>query len=282
MTAIPTGLHPNIPHETYHGRTLGVASKSALDLIRKAPAVYKAWVDGLHEDEEQAEALIFGGMLHCAVLEPERFYREYVVAPDFGNCTYKENKAARNAWRAENAGREEVTAKQYRMIQGMADSVRRHPIAGKLFTGGEAEVTLSWVDEATGLRCKGRADYYKVDPIAGPLAIDLKSTMDADPEAFLKSAHKFGYHRQAAIYQAGFAAVGKPVGSFLFVACEKTPPYLVKVLCFDPESIAEGQQEVREDMATMAKCLKSGHWPGYDEDIAEISLPAWAFKRRRA
>lgn len=282
MTAIPEGLHPNIPHETYHGRTLGIASKSALDLIRKAPAVYKAWVDGLLDEEEEPEALIFGGMLHCAILEPERFYRKYVVAPDFGNCTYKENKAARNAWRAENAGREEVTAKQYRMIEGMADSVRRHPLAGKLFTGGEAEVTLSWVDEATGLRCKGRADYYKVDTSGLALAVDLKSTQDATPKGFATSVANYGYERQAYFYQQGFAAVGRPLDAFIFVAVEKEAPYLLRPITLGPDSIAEGAESIREDMATLAKCLKSGHWPGYDEDIAEIELPAWAFKRRRA
>lgn len=280
---LETGLHADVPHEAYHRRELGLASKTALDLVRKAPAVYKAWIDGaLDDDEEESEALVFGGMLHCAILEPERFYRQYVVAPDFGNCTYRDNKAARDKWRAENKGRKEVTAKQYRMIQGMADAVRTHPIAGKLFTGGEAEVTLRWTDEATGLRCKGRADYYKVDAARElVLASDLKSTLDATPEGFAKSCANFGYERQAAFYQQGFAAVGKPVDAFIFVAVQKDAPYLLRPIVLGPESIAAGAESIREDMATMAKCLKSGQWPGYDEDIAEVELPAWAFKRRR-
>lgn len=271
---LDTGLHADVPHETYHRRKLGLASKTALDLVRKAPAVYKAWVDGtLDDDEEESEALIFGGMLHCAVLEPERFYREYVVAPDFGNCTYKDNKAARNAWRAENAGRKEVTAKQYRMIQGMADSVRRHPIAGKLFTGGEAEVTLSWVDEATGLRCKGRADYYKGSVRC---ATDLKSTMDASPSGFRKSVANFGYHRQDAIYRQGFAAIGKPIDYFVFVAVEKVEPYLVGLYTLDADAINRGHNSIRKDLETMAECLRTDNWPGYSPGPIELDIPPWA------
>lgn len=271
---LETGLHADVPHETYHGRTLGVASKTALDLVRKAPAVYKAWVDGtLDDDEEESEALIFGGMLHCAILEPERFYRQYVVAPDFGNCTYRDNKAARNAWRAENAGRKEVTAKQYRMIQGMADAVRRHEVASKLFTGGEAEVTLSWVDEATGLKCKGRADYYRA---SHRVAVDLKSTLDATEHGFKKSSAKFGYHRQDAIYRQGFAAVGKPIDYFVFVAVEKTAPYLVAMFEHDAAALERGHASIRADMETMAECLRTNVWPGYSQSIQTISLPAWA------
>lgn len=271
---LETGLHAEVPHEAYHKRELGVASKSALDKIHKAPAVYKTWVDGtLDDDDEESEALVFGGMLHCAVLEPERFYREYVVAPDFGNCTYKENKAARNAWRAENAGRKEVTAKQYRMIQGMGDAVRRHPIAGKLFTGGEAEVTLSWVDEATGLRCKGRADYYKP---AHRAAVDLKSTLDASEKGLKKSSASFGYHRQDAMYRQGFAAAGKPIDFFVFVAVEKTPPYLIAMFEHDAEAIGRGHASIRADMETMAECLKTNVWPGYSQSIQTIGLPKWA------
>ena len=47
----------------------------------------------------------------------------------------------------------------------------------KLFTGGEAEVTLRWTDEATGLRCKGGRITTNDAARELVLASDLKSTL---------------------------------------------------------------------------------------------------------
>ena len=91
------------PRGVHHRRELGLLSKTAPTWFRKAPAVYKAWIDGALDDDEESRRP--SSSVACSIarsLEPERFYRQYVVAPTLGNCTYKDNKAARDKWRAEN------------------------------------------------------------------------------------------------------------------------------------------------------------------------------------
>ena len=50
---LPDGVHSDLTDAVYHQRTLGVVSKTALDLISRSPAHYKAWIDSEAEEEEQ-------------------------------------------------------------------------------------------------------------------------------------------------------------------------------------------------------------------------------------
>lgn len=70
------GIYDNIPNEEYHSGP-GV-SKSQLDLIRRAPAVYKASIDGELNREPTAQQSL-GTAFHCLILEPERFSKEYCL-----------------------------------------------------------------------------------------------------------------------------------------------------------------------------------------------------------
>ncbi len=78
------GLHAGIPESVYHARIQGVASKSVLDLIAKAPAVYAGWLTGT--EREDTPALFLGKALHSGLLEPDVFRRTYTVEPRFGDC----------------------------------------------------------------------------------------------------------------------------------------------------------------------------------------------------
>jgi len=266
-----SGIIRGVPSDVYHARQIGIASKSALDLVHRSPAHYKAWVDGA--EEEPSDALTFGSAFHVALLEPDTFATRYAVEPDFGDCRRKENKAARDAWRAEHAGAEPLDATDARHIAGMVAAVRAHPLASRMIRGGEAEVTLRWIDEATGLPCKSRVDYY----VPGRrLVVDAKSTRDASPEAFRKSVANFRYHVQDAFYREAFRACGAPIEHFAFIAVEKLPPYAVAVYALDPGAIARGQAAARTDLETLARCLQENTWPGYPAEIHTLDLPPWA------
>lgn len=71
------GIYSDISNEDYHSGP-GV-SKSQLDLFHKAPAVYKASIDGLLTREPTAQQAL-GTAFHCLILEPERFTQEYCLA----------------------------------------------------------------------------------------------------------------------------------------------------------------------------------------------------------
>jgi hypothetical protein len=68
---------------------------------------------------------------------------------------------------------------------------------------------------------------------------------------------------------------------FVFIAQEKEPPYLVSVVEFDAEAIAEGHRLNRQAIDLFKRCVDTGEWPGYDDGITPISLPPWAFKSKQ-
>lgn len=266
---LATGIHPNIPNHVYHARHLGLVNKGALSAIGRSPKHYRAWLD---EPDTDTPALAFGRAFHCAALEPDLFSADYVVAPPFGDCRFKENRTARDQWRAENTGKTEISAEDMERIRGMVESVRAHELGSLLLHDGEPEVTLAWRDERTGLFCKTRPDYHVK---RRRLCVDLKTTEDARPESFARDAARYDYPMQDALYRAGFAAVGEPVDHFLFLAVEKTPPFDVAVHTLDSDGVGRGYSRVLARMALMAECLRTDTWCGYEPRIHTISLPHW-------
>lgn len=266
------GIHPNVPAHVYHQRILGLVSKSALDELAKAPARYKAWIDGI-VGNDSTPALEFGAAFHCALLEPERFKQTYVVVPDFGDCRKTENKTKRDEWRRENGHKQVLEVADAWRIKGMCEAVRSHALAGKMLVDGEAEQTILWTDEETGLKCKVRTDYLIRQ---FETAVDVKSTTSAHPKAFVKDVFRYGYHLQHALYRAGLAAVDVPTKHFVFIAVEKEPPYLVGVHALDDRGVRIGHFRVRELLTTMAECMKTREWPGYPEKIQMLETPPWA------
>jgi exodeoxyribonuclease VIII len=268
---LPGGISFGIAAERYHRRELGVVSKSALDEIARSPAHYRAWVDGI--EREPTPALRFGTALHMAILEPARFAKSYAVKPDFGDCRFKENKARRDAWESANAGRLALSADDEDRILGMLAAVQNHPTASRLVAEGQSEVTLSWADPITGLRCKSRADYWVK---RRRMAVDLKSTEDASPEAFAKSVYNYRYHVQDALYRDAFRCCGEPIDHFAILAVEKSPPYACAVYVLDQDAVAKGFAAARQNIERLADCMKRNEWPAYSDRPMELSLPHWA------
>ncbi len=278
---LPDGVHRDLSPAIYHAPVLGVVSKSALDKIHRSPAHYKAWLDGT-DAEESSDALELGQAFHCALLEPERFASVYAVAPDFGDIrktasTTKEeakaNKDRRDAWRIEHAGSLPLDAFDANCIEGMVASIRRHPLAGKMIRDGLSELTLKWQDRETGLTCKSRLDYY-VEGHA--MILDAKSTLDARWDAFRRDIVKWRYHVQDALYRSAAIELGLPVQHFVFVACEKLPPYAVATYTLDADGIGRGYSSARADIDMLADCVRKDSWPGYPVEIREIDLPPWS------
>jgi hypothetical protein len=272
MSLIPIGMHKAVPAGDYHRRELGVVSNSALKLVNRSPAHYKAWIEGASE-ERDSPALAFGRVFHCALLEPDVFRARYVAMPKFGDLRTKAGKEVRDAWLAEHAGADPITFDDMLTITSMVDSVRRHPLASKMIQDGEAELTLSWRDEETGLSCKSRLDYYVKDLA---MIADVKTCEDASWDAFRRDVAKYSYHRQDALYRSAALELDLPVQHFVLLAVEKSPPYAVATYTLDGEGIGRGYQAARRDMNVLAECLKTNRWPAYPETIMEIEVPPWA------
>jgi hypothetical protein len=45
----------------------------------------------------------------------------------------------------------------------------------------------------------------------------------------------------------------------------------------DDAGLDRGAEVLRHDMARLAECVRTNHWPCYSDDLVPVSLPAWAF-----
>lgn len=281
------GLHLNVPEDLYHRKVLGMASSTALHRLAQSPAHYYAWATS--DEHEETDALRLGRAVHCAMLEPSRYDREYIAEPDWGPCRAnadagvskeqgKANKERRDAWRAAHAGAPLLTADEARTIRGMVASVLAKPKLRRLLeAGAEAnEATVRWRDPSTGIECKARLDSYAEE---FSVAIDLKSTTDSSADGFDLAVSKYGYYRQAALYRDGMAAIGRPLrpteDGFVFLAVEKSPPYEATLNKIDDDGTGLALRHVHRLLRNLAVCLERGEWPGYEDTIHKVTLKPW-------
>ncbi len=173
------------------------------------------------------------------------------------------------------AGAVPLLTEQLEAVHEMAAAIRRHPLASILLESGTgvAEQSIFWRDPVTDVMLRCRPDW-----LTPRWVVDFKTTASAAPDAFAKSVYNFGYYIQAPWYLAGLAAVGlaEPDAPFLFVAQEKTPPYLVAVHQLDDAAMAAGAAQMRQAIDLYATCLAADDWPGYPVEVVTTSLPRWA------
>jgi exodeoxyribonuclease VIII len=242
-------------------------SKSGLDLIAKAPALYHhRYLDTNKPKEKFNEAFLVGGAFHTFVLEPELLAKEYIVMPGYYGTG---SMAKKQAFKDSNPYKKIISNEVYVQIYGMTQSVLNHPIASQLFKNGFAEQSFTWVDEDTDMQCKIRPDYVNTPKKA---IIDLKSTVDASLRGFKNSAFKFRYDVQAAFYTDGMLANDFDIDKFIFVAVEKKPPYLVNVFYADADTLNSGRTKYKENLETYSECLFNDEWEGYDNHIKSLEI----------
>lgn len=272
------GLVYGMSEDQYHGQgeyaeyRWAELSSTHAKLVLDSPAKYH-YQRETNVAQEPRVAFDLGTAVHTAVLGAGAAYVEYPKEhlTKGGNVS---TRAETVAWAAEQrkAGLAPVTEDQAKAVVQMKDAVMAHPLARKLFEReGHAEVSI--FDEYMGVRRRGRFDRL---PDEGGIAIDLKTTEDASPAAFARSAAKYGYHIQRGHYLDILKrATGREL-DMLFVTVEKSAPYLVAVHRLDQEFADMGEAEALEAVDKYRRCMESGEWPGYPDGINELKPPMYA------
>lgn len=180
----------------------------------------------------------------------------------------KEAKAAVAEARAEGAI--PLKPAQWVKVHAMAEQLTKHRLASELLAHGVPEVSAFTTEGNVWLRA--RFDWVRPDCL-----VDLKTAAAADPGGFSTATAKWGYHLQAAHYLRVAYALGVvPEGSpFIFIAQEKTPPYLVSVIELSPAYLGMGWAESDRAIELWRTCLAEDSWPGYADSTVTIDPPAW-------
>lgn len=250
-------------------------SRSSLWLLSDSPEKFR-WQ--MEHPEPPTPALVFGQLFHKMALQPETLQDEFAIAPVCDRRT-KEGKAAFAAFEETAAGKTIVTADTVEQAQEMCKALMANDIARKLLAG-EKETPFFWTDDLTGEECKCRLDVLTKMGTTD-IIVDLKTTDNAETDAFMRAAIKYGYDLQSAMYSEGYKANTGKEPVFVFVAIEKKPPYAVNILQADKLVLRRGYDIFRELIGTYHYCRESGNWYGYlgrDNVINNLGLPAWLAK----
>lgn len=267
------GYYRNIPNDQYHAGP-GV-SKSLLDYVRHAPALVQ-WVRNAPRDDQAETAVDVGDAFHALLTEPDRFKREYLVAPEF-NRRSNAGKAAYESFLYDARGKTVLTAEEYRKLRLMRESTYAHPWARMfLEEPADTEACIYWTDPETGLLCRCRMDRRLTKR---PIILDVKTTADMD--RFAASIEEYRYHVQDAFYSEGYLRHFGERPAFIFLVVSTTRSagrYPVRMFSLKEEDKAEGREEFRADLGTYAECERRGTWPG----IESITRPPWKKSRATA
>jgi len=250
-------------------RNLPGVNFSSLKHIAESPLAYQ-W--HLTQPDEPTPAMLFGSAVHCAILEPDQFDQRYVVRPpeaDFRKTEWKQ-------WRDDALGRglEILSADDGQTLEEMAEAAYRHPVAADyLSRPGKSEHSLTWTDPHSGRLCKGRLDKLLYD---GTI-LGYKTTSQFSQRQFQSQAWQLFYHAQWAFYRRAVIELGihsdPPV---IEIVQQKAPPYDVAVYDITAPIIDAGELTYREWLDILARCERTGEWPGAYPGLVEFLPPKWA------
>ena len=236
--------------------------------MTKSPAHYKWWKDNPPED---TASLLFGRAVHKYVLEKDDFFNEFAVAPLFDRRT-KEGKAQWLLFQDQSEGKDIITQEDFEKIQAMYDALYATPFVAKLLSG-EKELSFFTEDDRTGIVVKCRPDCL-TNIGDTHILIDYKSCTDASSDGFMRDAIKLNYDLQMSYYKDIVDEVLDKEHTVIFIAQEKTPPYLVNILEANEYFLRSGRDMYRTYLDMYAECLENDDWYGYTKDgINTLGLP---------
>ena len=266
------GVYPSIPNADYHAGP-GLSS-SDVKLILRSPAHYR------HQKsvtQKPSSDLLFGSLVHDLVGDPAGWAERWMVVDASTRTTNRYKDAVSN-----NPGKQCILAGEFSQAEDVAHAVFESPIVGDcvlntgrqighLLDGATLEHSIYWQQQ--DVLCKARPDIWLRDK---RVIVDLKTTRNAEPDAFLRDAVRYGYHTSAAWYMRAVAAVtGEPVDAWLWLVVEKEPPYAVQVYQADAGLLAIGDQNCTRGLDRFKRCSSTDQWPGYATETMTLHAPAW-------
>jgi exodeoxyribonuclease VIII len=255
----------------YRAATPVLSQSIIKNILNKSPAHALTAI----QSPVDSAAMRLGRAAHCLTLEGSTvFNQHYIVAPECDRRT-KEGKTDYADFLAKLGNKEVITLDELATVTAMDEALKQNNLTKHLFVNGCPEVSA--FGQVDGTPIKGRFDYYHPNE---QIIIDLKTCLDASPEAAKKYVINYGLHIQQYVYSEIHRSItGSAPTDFIFVLVEKSAPYAVAVFRLDKEAIAAAKLEVQRGLEIYRQCIKTNTWPAYPEAVQSIGLPAWYLKQ---
>jgi hypothetical protein len=265
-------IQSRLPRENYDA--IDAISITRLKELRRSPQHYRYAL----EHPRESAAMTVGIATHTAVLEPERFIRDFAIwdrRTDSGRSAPRSGRWW-DAFQIEHAEQTILTETDGVLALEIAKAVRFDEVANKYLAIGDPEVSLQWM---LGARpAKGRADWLTT--LEGEkYLVGLKTARDCRHMIFGAQAARLGYHLQWAFYHDGFEAItGKPP-HMVEIVVESDAPHAVATYIIPNDIIEQGREEYQRLLGILNDCEAADHWPGPVPIEEYLTLPSWAYQR---
>lgn len=283
VTGIPPndGIYSTVDDDVYHSDLHSLSSSGARDLLSSTPEEFDFKRRTPRDPNKNydfghaAHKMVLGKGSRLALLDPK--VCGHAADGKLAKVPQATSEWKKAAAKARSEGKLPIAKSEMEKAQLMAGRVFEHRVASRLLSGGRAEHSIYWHDDATGVRRRIRPDYLPELP-GRQLCVDYKTATSADPRQFQRAVVDYGYHMQQAYYEDGLAELGFTDVGFLFVVQSKTAPYTVSVCQIDPDVVELGRRQNRMALELFARCIETDTWPGYD-GIQPVGMAGWAVKQ---
>ena len=221
------------------------------------------------ESTKQTDAMVFGSLVHDAVLLPENVAKFYAILPSDINKRTKQGKADFQDFIERSADKMVIKEEDLEKAELLRSKLFEHPTVSKTFSIGRPEVSYYWTDPLTGEYLRCRMDWV-IDEL--DRAYDLKTTSSATTEDLASSIVRYGYFLQDAFYSEGYRQVtGKELSRFSFIFIEKNEPFGIRLINISQTDKNYGA-EVFQELLIKLKEGKNSSWDGYPVEEETIRL----------
>lgn len=252
-------------------------SFSSLNAFKSSP---KTFIDYQRGVKEETDAMIYGSMVHCLVLQPHLFEERYHCIDDRDICVQIGGAKPRATYRykewfavaQQEAGeRILVETDDYIAAKIIAREIKTNKASAKVLgLCPDREKPIEW--EYMNFKFKGFKDADGEKDV-----FDLKTCADASPDKFHRDIISKGYYLQAAMY-----LYAEGVKNYFIVAVDKKGGISVHHL--HPKLIEHGMDEYHKLLTSFNECVLKDAWDqNYDfwaerwDGIFTAEKPAWLY-----
>lgn len=251
----------------------GTAQRLCAETPRHAMAVHPRISPFEEDKDDSTEAMRVGSVVHELLLG-KGGGMEIIDAADWRSKAAKEARAA-----AIEAGKTPILKEQFQRARLIADIAEQtiSDTAGceNALTEGASEVVGIW-QEQNGAWCRFMMDRLMTDL---SVVYDLKTTGIDLSDHSLSRKISSGLDLQAAFYLRGLWTICPEMAErtkWRWVFVETSPPYEIRVIEADAETISFGMRKAAFAIDAWRRCMESGRWPGYPRTVERVEYAAWA------
>lgn len=282
--AVKLGFTSRLPGEVYHA--LPGVSITRLKELQVSALHYRYRA----QHPKESAPLRLGTAAHCAVLEPERFDREYAAwsrRAENGNLCPRKGQYW-DAFVAENPGKTVITEDDMDKALILAGAVRRDPLAMRYLETGDAEVSMQWeldvesmaLGRTERILCRGRADWLtRINGEHYLVGLKTATSRNFPALVFSWAAYRLGYHMQWAYYLDGYQALTGVRPKVKEIVVESTQPHDVVVYDIAEDVIDKGREDYEALLRHLVDCQARNEWLGVARGTEQtFTLPSKVYE----